>query len=156
MNSQKVECKFASETLAEASYCMSIYVNLSDSSLYMFLDLGQMVSLTCISLQPLLLHTGMGRLCTLEESVPLATMIERIKGHLKLSHLRLALGVGRTLGKYLSSSGRCTVTLDKFWFDIFLTPGLIEDRMASNSRSFCFCLRSAGITGIYCFYLCKW
>ncbi|EFB29503.1 hypothetical protein PANDA_003920, partial [Ailuropoda melanoleuca] len=47
--------------------------------------------------KPLLLHTGMGRLCTLDESVSLATMIERIKSHLKLSHVRLALGVGRTL-----------------------------------------------------------
>lgn len=47
--------------------------------------------------KPLLLHTGMGRLCTLDESVSLATMIERIKRHLKLPHLRLALGVGRTL-----------------------------------------------------------
>lgn len=47
--------------------------------------------------KPLLLHTGMGRLCTLDESVSLAIMIERIKAHLKLSHLRLALGVGRTL-----------------------------------------------------------
>ncbi|KAL1771012.1 NIF3 1 [Sigmodon hispidus] len=47
--------------------------------------------------KPLLLDTGMGRLCTLNEPVSLATMIERIKGHLKLSHLRLALGVGKTL-----------------------------------------------------------
>uniref|UniRef100_F7FUK4 NIF3-like protein 1 n=1 Tax=Monodelphis domestica TaxID=13616 RepID=F7FUK4_MONDO len=47
--------------------------------------------------KPLLLNTGMGRLCTLVESASLATMIERIKGHLKLAHLRLALGVGRTL-----------------------------------------------------------
>ncbi|XP_052049693.1 NIF3-like protein 1 isoform X2 [Apodemus sylvaticus] len=47
--------------------------------------------------KPLLLHTGMGRLCTLDDSAPLATMIEQIKRHLKLSHLRLALGVGRTL-----------------------------------------------------------
>lgn len=44
----------------------------------------------------------MGRLCTLDEAVSLATMIERIKGHLKLSHVRLALGVGKTLGKYFS------------------------------------------------------
>ncbi|XP_012864455.1 PREDICTED: NIF3-like protein 1 isoform X1 [Dipodomys ordii] len=47
--------------------------------------------------KPLLLHTGMGRLCTLDEPVSLATMIERIKRYLKLPHLRLALGVGRTL-----------------------------------------------------------
>ncbi|XP_035879000.1 NIF3-like protein 1 isoform X3 [Phyllostomus discolor] len=49
--------------------------------------------------KPLLLHTGMGRLCTLDEPVSLATMIERIKRHLKLAHIRLALGVGRTLGE---------------------------------------------------------
>nr|KAF6496721.1 NGG1 interacting factor 3 like 1 [Rousettus aegyptiacus] len=42
--------------------------------------------------KPLLLHTGMGRLCTLDESVSLTTMIDRIKAHLKLSHVRLALG----------------------------------------------------------------
>ncbi|XP_038171376.1 NIF3-like protein 1 isoform X2 [Arvicola amphibius] len=47
--------------------------------------------------KPLLLDTGMGRLCTLDEAVSLATMIDRIKGHLKLSHVRLALGVGKTL-----------------------------------------------------------
>ncbi|KAM9248511.1 NIF3-like protein 1 isoform 1-T2 [Dugong dugon] len=47
--------------------------------------------------KPLLLHTGMGRLCTLDESVSLVTMVERIKRHLKLSHVRLSLGVGRTL-----------------------------------------------------------
>uniref|UniRef100_A0A8D1KIZ9 NIF3-like protein 1 n=1 Tax=Sus scrofa TaxID=9823 RepID=A0A8D1KIZ9_PIG len=49
--------------------------------------------------KPLLLHTGMGRLCTLDESVSLETMIERIKKHLKLSHVRLALGVGKTRGE---------------------------------------------------------
>ena len=43
----------------------------------------------------------MGRLCTLDESVSLETMIERIKSHLKLSHVRLALGIGKTLGKYV-------------------------------------------------------
>lgn len=59
------------------------------------------IFLTSVSFQPLLLHTGMGRLCILDESVSLATMIERIKKHLKLSHVRLALGVGRTLGKYV-------------------------------------------------------
>uniref|UniRef100_A0A8C2M3S8 NIF3-like protein 1 n=1 Tax=Cricetulus griseus TaxID=10029 RepID=A0A8C2M3S8_CRIGR len=47
--------------------------------------------------KPLLLDTGKGWLCTVDESVSLATMIERIKGHLKLSRLCLALGVGKTL-----------------------------------------------------------
>ncbi|XP_050606622.1 NIF3-like protein 1 isoform X1 [Macaca thibetana thibetana] len=57
--------------------------------------------------KPLLLHTGMGRLCTLDESVSLATMIDRIKRHLKLSHIRLALGVGRTLESQVKVVALC-------------------------------------------------
>ncbi|XP_077037366.1 NIF3-like protein 1 isoform X1 [Agelaius phoeniceus] len=50
--------------------------------------------------KPLLPHTGMGRLCTLSEPLSLSDTVERIKGHLGLSHVRLALGAGRTLGKW--------------------------------------------------------
>ncbi|XP_074195976.1 NIF3-like protein 1 isoform X3 [Rhinolophus sinicus] len=57
--------------------------------------------------KPLLLHTGMGRLCILDESVSLATMIERIKRHLKLSHVRLALGAGRTLESQVKAVALC-------------------------------------------------
>ncbi|XP_003253967.1 NIF3-like protein 1 [Nomascus leucogenys] len=57
--------------------------------------------------KPLLLHTGMGRLCTLDESVSLETMIDRIKRHLKLSHIRLALGVGRTLESQVKVVALC-------------------------------------------------
>ncbi|XP_051009807.1 NIF3-like protein 1 isoform X1 [Acomys russatus] len=57
--------------------------------------------------KPLLLHTGMGRLCTLKESVSLATMIERIKSHLKLAHIRLALGVGKTLESPVTTVALC-------------------------------------------------
>ncbi|NXP28893.1 NIF3L protein, partial [Scytalopus superciliaris] len=46
--------------------------------------------------KPLLPHTGMGRLCTLSEPVSLSDITERIKRHLKLPHIRLAMGVGRT------------------------------------------------------------
>ncbi|NXK91319.1 NIF3L protein, partial [Formicarius rufipectus] len=46
--------------------------------------------------KPLLPHTGMGRLCTLNEPVSLSDIIERIKHHLKLSHIRIAVGTGRT------------------------------------------------------------
>lgn len=49
--------------------------------------------------QPLLPHTGMGRLCTLSEPVSLSDVIERVKNHLKLPYVRLAMGVGKTLGK---------------------------------------------------------
>ncbi|XP_037023447.2 NIF3-like protein 1 isoform X3 [Artibeus jamaicensis] len=57
--------------------------------------------------KPLLPHTGMGRICTLDEPVSLATMVERIKKHLKLSHIRLALGVGRTLASQVKVVALC-------------------------------------------------
>ncbi|XP_020826659.1 NIF3-like protein 1 [Phascolarctos cinereus] len=57
--------------------------------------------------KPLLLNTGMGRLCTLAESVSLAIMIKRIKGHLKLPHVRLALGVGKTLESQIKVVALC-------------------------------------------------
>ncbi|XP_077010760.1 NIF3-like protein 1 [Tamandua tetradactyla] len=57
--------------------------------------------------KPLLLYTGMGRLCILDDSVSLATVIEQIKRHLKLSHVRLALGVGRTLESQIKVVALC-------------------------------------------------
>lgn len=57
------------------------------------------LTVTLISFQPLLPHTGMGRLCTLSEPVSLSDIIKRIKSHLKLPHIRLAVGMGKTLGK---------------------------------------------------------
>ncbi|CAN0057363.1 unnamed protein product [Lampetra planeri] len=40
--------------------------------------------------------TGMGRLCTLTEPVSTSTLVSRIKQHLKLPHVRLALGAGKS------------------------------------------------------------
>ncbi|XP_012923569.1 NIF3-like protein 1 isoform X2 [Heterocephalus glaber] len=57
--------------------------------------------------KPLLLQTGMGRLCTLEESVSLVTVIERVKRHLRLSHVRLALGAGRSLDSQVQDVALC-------------------------------------------------
>lgn len=48
--------------------------------------------------QPFLKDTGMGRLCMLEEPVSLSVLIERVKSHLGLSHIRLALGAGKSFG----------------------------------------------------------
>ncbi|XP_048200948.1 NIF3-like protein 1 isoform X2 [Perognathus longimembris pacificus] len=75
--------------------------------------------------KPLLLHTGMGRLCTLDEPVSLATMIERIKRHLKLPHLRLALGVGKTLESRVEVVALCagsgSSVLQGVQADLYLT-----------------------------------
>ncbi|NXF00889.1 NIF3L protein, partial [Smithornis capensis] len=57
--------------------------------------------------KPLLPHTGMGRLCTLSEPVSLSHIIERIKSHLKLPHIRIALGTGRTLESPVSKAAVC-------------------------------------------------
>ncbi|KAH0621631.1 hypothetical protein JD844_023155 [Phrynosoma platyrhinos] len=52
-----------------------------------------------MSLQkPLLEDTGMGRLCMLKEPVSISVLIERVKSHVRLSHVRLALGTGKSLG----------------------------------------------------------
>lgn len=49
-------------------------------------------------LQPPLLGHGQGRLSVLNQPVTVATAIQKMKSHLGLTHLRLALGVGKTLG----------------------------------------------------------
>jgi putative NIF3 family GTP cyclohydrolase 1 type 2 len=42
---------------------------------------------------------GAGRLHTLLEPVPLETIVERVKAHLKLSHVRLAKALGTSTNK---------------------------------------------------------
>ncbi|XP_061464031.1 NIF3-like protein 1 [Rhineura floridana] len=61
-----------------------------------------------ISLQkPLLEDTGMGRLCTLKEPVSISALIERVKSHLRLSHIRLAFGVGKSLESQVKVVALC-------------------------------------------------
>ncbi|NXK26043.1 NIF3L protein, partial [Arenaria interpres] len=57
--------------------------------------------------KPLLPHTGMGRLCTLSETVSLSDTIARIKSHLKLPHVRLAMGMGKTLESPVKKAALC-------------------------------------------------
>ncbi|XP_034992953.2 NIF3-like protein 1 isoform X2 [Zootoca vivipara] len=61
-----------------------------------------------ISLQkPLLEDTGMGRLCTLKEPVSISVLVERVKSHLRLSHIRLALGAGKSLESQVKAVALC-------------------------------------------------
>ncbi|XP_053135259.1 NIF3-like protein 1 isoform X2 [Hemicordylus capensis] len=61
-----------------------------------------------LSLQkPLLKDTGMGRLCTLKEPVSICVLIERMKSYLKLPHIRLALGVGKSLESQVKVIALC-------------------------------------------------
>ncbi|KAM7153150.1 NIF3-like protein 1 [Macrochelys suwanniensis] len=57
--------------------------------------------------KPLLPHTGMGRLCTLSEPVSLSALTERIKSHLRLPYIRLALGMGKTLEAKVKVAALC-------------------------------------------------
>ncbi|KAM6129896.1 NIF3-like protein 1 [Pterocles gutturalis] len=57
--------------------------------------------------KPLLPHTGMGRLCTLSEPVSLSDIIEHIKSHLKLTNIRLAVGMGKTLESPVEKAALC-------------------------------------------------
>ncbi|NXN92488.1 NIF3L protein, partial [Rhinopomastus cyanomelas] len=57
--------------------------------------------------KPLLPHTGMGRLCTLHKPVSLSEIIERIKSHLKVPHIRLAIGMDKTLESPVKTAALC-------------------------------------------------
>uniref|UniRef100_A0A7M4EMV8 NIF3-like protein 1 n=1 Tax=Crocodylus porosus TaxID=8502 RepID=A0A7M4EMV8_CROPO len=57
--------------------------------------------------KPLLPQTGMGRLCKLSKPASLSALIERIKNYLKLSYVRLALGVGKTLESQIRTVAVC-------------------------------------------------
>lgn len=50
---------------------------------------------------------GQGRLSVLDQPVTVATAIQKLKSHLGLSHLRLALGLGRTLESSVCSVAVC-------------------------------------------------
>ncbi|XP_015264164.1 PREDICTED: NIF3-like protein 1 [Gekko japonicus] len=79
-----------------------------------------------ISLQkPPLEGTGMGRLCILKEPVAVSVVIERVKSHLRLPHVRLALGAGKTLESEVKVVALCagsgTSVLQGTEADLYLT-----------------------------------
>ncbi|XP_067883525.1 NIF3-like protein 1 [Heterodontus francisci] len=57
--------------------------------------------------KPPLPDTGMGRLCALREKTSTAAVIRRIKEHLKLAHVRVALGTGRSLDSEVATAAVC-------------------------------------------------
>ncbi|XP_070783257.1 NIF3-like protein 1 [Enoplosus armatus] len=66
------------------------------------------VSLTILKLEkPPILGHGQGRLSVLDQPVTVATAIQKMKSHLGLSHLRLALGLGQTLESCVSVVAVC-------------------------------------------------
>ncbi|XP_004628655.1 NIF3-like protein 1 [Octodon degus] len=89
--------------------------------------------------KPLLLQTGMGRQCTLDEPVSLAAVIERVKTHLKLRHVRLALGTGQTLESQVQDVALCagsgSSVLQGVQADLYLTGEMSHhDVLDATSR----------------------
>ncbi|XP_076008324.1 NIF3-like protein 1 [Genypterus blacodes] len=65
-------------------------------------------SLNILQLQkPPLPGHGQGRLSILDQPVTVATAVQKMKSHLGLNHLRLALGVGQTLESTVSTVAVC-------------------------------------------------
>lgn len=67
---------------------------------------SQSLSIVKLEKPPLTGH-GQGRLSVLDQPVTVATAVEKMKSHLGLSHLRLALGWGHTLDSHVSSVAVC-------------------------------------------------
>ncbi|XP_053721910.1 NIF3-like protein 1 [Synchiropus splendidus] len=68
--------------------------------------LGPSLNILKLEKAPLPGH-GQGRLSVLNQSVTVATAIEKMKSHLGLSHLRLALGSGQTLESTIRNVAVC-------------------------------------------------
>ncbi|XP_061563646.1 NIF3-like protein 1 [Cololabis saira] len=67
---------------------------------------SQSLSILKLEKPPLPGH-GQGRLSVLDEPVTVAAAVQKMKSHLGLSHLRLALGSGKTLESSVSSVAVC-------------------------------------------------
>ncbi|XP_008300726.1 NIF3-like protein 1 [Stegastes partitus] len=67
---------------------------------------SQSLSILKLEKPPLPGH-GQGRLSVLDEPVTVATAIQKMKSHLGLSHLRLALGSGQTMESSVSTVAVC-------------------------------------------------
>ncbi|XP_033853753.3 NIF3-like protein 1 [Acipenser ruthenus] len=75
--------------------------------------------------KPPIPDAGPGRMCTLNDPVTIATAVQRIKTHLRLSHVRLALGAHCTLDSLVKSMAVCagsgSSVLNGVAADLYLT-----------------------------------
>ncbi|XP_056390944.1 NIF3-like protein 1 [Hyla sarda] len=99
--------------------------------------------------KPPLLDTGMGRLCTLSEPITIAAAVERIKSHVGVKHLRLALGRGKTLESPVSVMAVCAGSgasiLNGVPADLYLTGEMSHHEVldaAAEGRSVILCEHS--------------
>ncbi|XP_072128162.1 NIF3-like protein 1 isoform X2 [Mobula birostris] len=98
-------------------------------------ELRQSLELTRLE-KPPLPDTGMGRLCQLQTPTPIKTLVQRVKQHLGVPHLRLALGSGQSLESLVSTVAVCAGAggsiLEGVHADLYLTGR--EGRGAGQRR----------------------
>lgn len=84
----------------------------------------QSLRITQLAKAPMV-KTGVGRLATLKQPALVSTMVERIKLHLKLSHVQIAVGQGKTMDSEISTVAICAGSgasvLKNVKADIYLT-----------------------------------
>ncbi|XP_056157641.1 NIF3-like protein 1 isoform X1 [Lampris incognitus] len=95
------------------SSLVHVSVTCSDSALTssvqtVLRQVGPSHSLSILQLQkPPLPGHGQGRLSVLEEPVTVATAVQKMKSHLGLNHVRLALGAGQTVESTVCTAAVC-------------------------------------------------
>ncbi|XP_068100128.1 NIF3-like protein 1 [Hyperolius riggenbachi] len=81
---------------------------LTDAMTVLLDNMAVFHSVELLALQKLPLpDTGMGRLCTITKPVTIAEAVGMVKKHLGISHVRLALGRGKTMESQVSVVGVC-------------------------------------------------
>ncbi|XP_028670710.2 NIF3-like protein 1 [Erpetoichthys calabaricus] len=89
-----------------------------------YTSIYQTVEVLALS-KPPVPNAGPGRLCTLDEPVTIATALQRIKAHLRLQHVRLALGAQCTLESLVRTMAVCagsgSSVLNGVKADLYLT-----------------------------------
>nr|XP_020478996.1 NIF3-like protein 1 isoform X2 [Monopterus albus] len=83
--------------------CSDLSLTPSVQTLLRHTSPSQSLSILKLEKPPLLGH-GQGRVCVLDQPITVVEAIQKMKSHLSLSHIRLALGLGQTL-----ESSVCTV-----------------------------------------------
>ncbi|XP_041456856.1 NIF3-like protein 1 [Lytechinus variegatus] len=97
MNSDyQITCSCMKSDLSSVISLMKSIDNIDQSSL----------NITQLAKAPMT-KTGIGRKATLQTPTPVSTMLNRIKTHLTLDHIQVALGQGKTLESEVSTVGIC-------------------------------------------------
>ncbi|KAM8877322.1 NIF3-like protein 1 [Synchiropus picturatus] len=103
---QSSHSRFDSDEIQVSLTCSDSALTPCVHKLLQHAALGPSLNVVKLEKAPLPGH-GQGRLSVLNQSVTIATVIEKMKSHLGLNHLRLALGSGQTLESTIRNVAVC-------------------------------------------------